>query len=116
MHLVAGAVEEAGVDEHHPRLGGADALLEVDGGPPLLVHDPHLEGVARDPDGVLDAGEQLVGEGDLLRSVHLRLDDVDRAGAGVAKPRDRKSVVSGKSVEVRVDTGGRRIIKKKKKT
>src|SRR3546814_14697349 len=29
---------------------------------------------------------------------------------------DRKSVVSGKSVSVRVDLGGRRIIKKKKKT
>src|SRR3546814_19773820 len=29
--------------------------------------------------------------------------------------RDRKSVVSGKSVEVRVDLGGRRIIKKQKK-
>src|SRR3546814_3144306 len=28
--------------------------------------------------------------------------------------RDRKSVVSGKSVSVRVDLGGRRIIKKKK--
>src|SRR3546814_14408881 len=31
-------------------------------------------------------------------------------------PGDRKSVVSGKSVSVRVDLGGRRIIKKKKKT
>src|SRR3546814_11774329 len=31
-------------------------------------------------------------------------------------PRDRKSVVSGKSVSVRVDLGGRRIIKKTKKT
>src|SRR3546814_19906906 len=29
-------------------------------------------------------------------------------------PTDRKSVVSGKSVSVRVDLGGRRIIKKKK--
>src|SRR3546814_21033118 len=29
-------------------------------------------------------------------------------------PADRKSVVSGKSVSVRVDIGGRRIIKKKK--
>src|SRR3546814_13382777 len=29
---------------------------------------------------------------------------------------DRKSVVSGKSVSVRVDIGGRRILKKKKKT
>src|SRR3546814_14145009 len=32
------------------------------------------------------------------------------------QPGDRKSVVSGKSVSVRVDLGGRRIIKKKKKT
>src|SRR3546814_7591458 len=32
-----------------------------------------------------------------------------------ARPPDRKSVVSGKSVSVRVDLGGRRIIKKKKK-
>src|SRR3546814_20083249 len=30
-------------------------------------------------------------------------------------PTDRKSVVSGKSVSVRVDLGGRRIIKKKQK-
>src|SRR3546814_13908529 len=33
----------------------------------------------------------------------------------VVKETDRKSVVSGKSVSVRVDLGGRRIIKKKKK-
>src|SRR3546814_12557772 len=32
-----------------------------------------------------------------------------------AEARDRKSVVSGKSVSVRVDIGGRRIIKKQKK-
>src|SRR3546814_19686642 len=32
------------------------------------------------------------------------------------QPGDRKSVVSGKSVSVRVDLGGRRIIKTKKKT
>src|SRR3546814_20477009 len=30
--------------------------------------------------------------------------------------KDRKSVVEGKSVSVRVDTGGRRIIRQKKKT
>src|SRR3546814_19635978 len=36
---------------------------------------------------------------------------------GLARARgDRKSVVSGKSVSVRVDLGGRRIIKKKMKT
>src|SRR3546814_9278898 len=34
--------------------------------------------------------------------------------SGRGRRRDRKSVVSGKSVAVRVDIGGRRIIKKKK--
>src|SRR3546814_11877983 len=41
-------------------------------------------------------------------------DLAELAGAGQAQPADRKSVVSGKSVSVRVDLGGRRIIKKKK--
>src|SRR3546814_13131893 len=36
-------------------------------------------------------------------------------GHSLAWPSDRKSVVWGKSVSVRVDLGGRRIIKKKKK-
>src|SRR3546814_14552762 len=36
------------------------------------------------------------------------------AALGIAATPDRKSVVSGKSVSVRVDLGGRRIIKKKK--
>src|SRR3546814_12139968 len=49
---------------------------------------------------------------------------VDAQAGGVAAvvpigqfdlPRDRKSVVQGKSVSVRVDLGGRRIIKKKTK-
>ena len=38
------------------------------------------------PSSVLDAVEQLVGEGDFVRPVHLRLDDIDRAGAAVARP------------------------------
>src|SRR3546814_8196675 len=41
--------------------------------------------------------------------------DADTPGFQVTRV-DRKSVVSGKSVSVRVDLGGRRIIKKKKKT
>src|SRR3546814_13549102 len=39
----------------------------------------------------------------------------DQVGAKRCGHRDRKSVVSGKSVTVRVDLGGRRIIKKKTK-
>src|SRR3546814_13288861 len=38
-----------------------------------------------------------------------------RLGKRNEQPLDRKSVVQGKSVSVRVDLGGRRIIKKKKK-
>src|SRR3546814_16574104 len=54
---------------------------------------------------------------------HLRLqrDGADRrrrarAGSAAAGCPDRKSVVEGKSVAVRVDLGGRRIINKKKET
>src|SRR3546814_11452152 len=36
-----------------------------------------------------------------------------RIGGELRRPGDRKSVVEGKSVSVRVDLGGRRIIKKK---
>src|SRR3546814_18115362 len=36
------------------------------------------------------------------------------ANSSVERMRDRKSVVSGKSVSVRVDLGGRRILKKKR--
>ena len=72
---------------------GADARLQVDGGAPLLVHDAHLERVARQRQHVLDAGEQLVGEGHFVRPVHLRLDDIDRARAAVAQRRAAAQVV-----------------------
>src|SRR3546814_19889380 len=39
-----------------------------------------------------------------------------RAKAALVQATDRKSVVSGKRVSVRVDPGGRRILKKKKHT
>ena len=82
-NLVAGAVEEAGVDEDHPGVRGADALGEVHGGPPLLVHDADLDGVSSEAEGILHPPEQLHGGGDLFRAVELRLDDVDAAGAAV---------------------------------
>src|SRR3546814_11523315 len=51
---------------------------------------------------------------DQLRSVSRGGDQlVLRRGEQQPLRRDRKSVVSGKSVSVRVDLGGRRIIKKK---
>ncbi|MCY1303025.1 hypothetical protein D9M70_527130 [compost metagenome] len=84
MHLVAGAIEEAGIDEDHAIGRRGDAGLEVDTGAPLLVHDAHLQRVPGQPEQVLDAAEELVGEGHLGRAVHLRLDDIDAAGARVA--------------------------------
>src|SRR3546814_17358800 len=59
--------------------------------------------------GALDKlGDAVLGA-DLGQHLQHRL-------VGAAVRRDRKSVVSGKSVSVGVDLGGRRIIKKKKMT
>src|SRR3546814_18203187 len=55
--------------------------------------------------------EPRAGEPCAFRPRYLRSEHRVRPGRGCA---DRKSVVSGKSVSVRVDLGGRRIIKKKK--
>ena len=43
---------------------------------------PILRVLRGSAEGVLDALEQLHGEGDFLRAVHLGLDDVDAAGRG----------------------------------
>ncbi len=64
--------------------GGVDAGLEVGAGAPLLVHDADLDGVARQAERILDQVEQAHGQGDLVGAVHLRLDDIDRAGRAVA--------------------------------
>ena len=95
VDLVAGAVEEAGVDEDDALPCGADALLEVDGGAPLLVHDADLDGVRGHAERLLDAAENLDGERDLVRPVHLRLDDIDRAGAGIGAAAGGPDVVQG---------------------
>ena len=60
VDLVAGAVEEAGVDEEDAVLRGADRFLQVQRRAPLLVHDAHLQREARQPERLLDAPEQLV--------------------------------------------------------
>src|SRR3546814_15572264 len=57
-------------------------------------------------------------EGDTIDENMLHKILKDRRGPyrEVILPRDRKSVVQGKSVSVRVDIGGARILKKKKKS
>ena len=91
VDLVAGAVEEAGVDEDDPLAGLVDAGLEVERRTPLLVHDADLDGQRGQPEQLLDAAEELDGEGHLLGAVHLGLHDVHRAGAGVGQRRRRRA-------------------------
>src|SRR3546814_17630061 len=83
---------------------------------------------------VLD-GRTLLDDGDLMRLGGLKIATVEQEpdldnslsifetlcpdtteSEDWARPSDRKSVVSGKSVSVRVDLGGRRYLKKKQKT
>src|SRR3546814_16208284 len=65
-------------------------------------------------DGVVLDGSSHVDEALLSgESLPLRKQAGDRVIGGRVNGRDRTSVVSGKSVSVRVDFGGRRIIKKK---
>jgi hypothetical protein len=85
VDLIAGAVEEAGVDEEDTRFDRADAFLEVDGRPPFFIHEAELDRIAAQTEHVLDRGKEVIGERHFLRAVHLRLDDVDRAGAAVAR-------------------------------
>src|SRR3546814_20012874 len=59
-------------------------------------------------DACVGAGGAAGGAGD-----HGQPGAVERGGGVFFRPSDRKSVVKGKSVSVRVDLGGRRILKKK---
>ena len=83
VDLVAGAVQETGVDEDDAVAGDADALLERDGRAALLVHDADFERLGRQIQGLLYAPEQLHGCRHFFGAVHLGLDDVDAAGAAV---------------------------------
>ncbi len=84
VHLIAGAVQEAGVDEGHAGRRGGNAGLQVHAGAALFVHDAQLDGVLRQAQQALHAGEELAGEGHFGRAVHLGLDDIDAALARVA--------------------------------
>src|SRR3546814_19732750 len=74
---------------------------------PVRLAEPDVRGQHRKADVAADAA---------FRVEHRRPQPVE-AEAATALPTDaaRKSVVTGKSGAVRVDTGGRRIIKKTKK-
>src|SRR3546814_15939766 len=67
-------------------------------------------------DDALDGGEAIIKPaGGFMQIVEQALVICGKGGSGLPAREDRKSVVLGKSVSVRVDLGGRRILKKKKK-
>ncbi len=85
VDLIAGAIQEAGVDEDHPALGRRDAVHQIDAGAALLIHDAHLQRQGGQAQHGLDRAEQLVGEGHLVRAVHLGPHHIDRACRTVAR-------------------------------
>src|SRR3546814_13967743 len=85
---------------------------------------PSVERRLLEPIGTAEAIEHVIGDlvDDLVallqaRGIGLRTAVLTclRVDGGEQRIGDRKSVVEGKSVSVRVDLGGRRIIKKKRK-
>src|SRR3546814_19759407 len=109
----AGELEDIGIVEHEGpaflrgRLDDAGAVASA-----LAIN--HAEGFATE----LLVDDRLVSrlcEKRLENDISVRVDGPLDHGFTKAPGGDRKSVVEGKSVSVRVDLGGRRIIKKKKK-
>src|SRR3546814_11956359 len=74
----------------------------------------HLQNIAK-PIGVPKSGWRRLRSSRLHSATERRMPRraAVRCAAGSHGERDRKSVVDGKSVALRVDLGGRRIIKKK---
>ena len=70
-----------------------DARLEVQRRPPLLVHDPDLDRARRQPQRLLDGGEQVDDSATSSGPCMLGLDDVQAAGAGVGVPAQPAQVV-----------------------
>ena len=85
VDLVAGAIQEAGVDEDHPALGRRDAVHQIDAGAALLVHDAHLQRQGGQAQHGLDGAEQFVGEGHLVRPVHLGPHHINGTRRAVAR-------------------------------
>ena len=84
MDLIAGPVQETGVDEDDSLTGRADTGGQVQGRSPLLVHDPDLHGVFWQVQHALGRGEDRHRVGHFGTSVQLGLDDVDAPRPAVA--------------------------------
>src|SRR3546814_20629875 len=99
LDVVAHGAEEQRDVLHHE----ADAAADVGGVVLPQIHAVHQDGAL----GRLVEADEQPADG--------RLAGADAADDADPLARDRKSAVSGKSVSVRLDPGGRSIIKKNKK-
>src|SRR3546814_12897084 len=88
------------------RIGTADERQQQVGGGVVAGRDRRLHQVA---DGHAALSDMAFGDGRIGQQVGLAI-------GNAPVERDRKSVVEGKSVSVRVDLGGRGVSKKKKTT
>ena len=77
VHFVAGAIQEAGVDEDDPVFHRMNARGEVSGRAAFFVHHADLDGVTRKAKHIFNRIEQCVGQRGFFGAVHLGLYDVD---------------------------------------
>src|SRR3546814_11818463 len=91
-------------------VGHVAMLRRTKAGPFTLDHAISLDNLNAFGQGAAQSDVILPLEAGLVDIPAL---DLSPEAAGAIRQGDRKSVVEGKSVSVRVDLGGRRIIKKK---
>ena len=81
VHFVAGAVQEAGVDERHAAGRCGDTGFQVHAGAALFVHDAEFDGAVFEAQDLLNATKQFAGKCHFGGAMHFGFDDVDRACA-----------------------------------
>ena len=84
VDFITCAIQKAGVNKGHPRLGRFDAGFEVGACAAFLIHDAQLYGILRQAQNTLYAGEDFIGKSHLFRPVHLGFDHINRAMQRVA--------------------------------
>jgi hypothetical protein len=95
MDFVTRAIKKAGVDENDPLLHRHNTGGKVGAGPAFFIHHADLDRVTLQTQQVLDGVEQVVGESDFFRSVHLGFDDIDRTLAAVAMAAKARQILHG---------------------
>ena len=83
VDFIAGAVQEARIDEDHAILGGCDAGLEVHRGAAFLIHNAHLQRGARQAQRSLHLTKKRIGPGHFFRPMHFGLHNIHVTSARI---------------------------------